>query len=112
MTVNRVSPTISATSFPEGTKRKGNDGHMWRVVADKNQRKRLAKSTTRSRSTSVKKRRDVKGLCKKRLQKKIETNIKEYEMGRYKSRAQAIAVSYAQVNKTFPECRKYYELSK
>jgi hypothetical protein len=110
MVVNRVSPTISATSFPEGTKRKGNDGHMWTVVADKNQRRRWAKSST-SRSRS-KKRRDVKGLCKKRLQKKIETNIKEYEMGRYKSRAQAIAVSYAQVNKTFPECRKYYELSK
>jgi SMC interacting uncharacterized protein involved in chromosome segregation len=108
--VNRVSPTISATSFPEGTRRKGNDGHMWTVVADKNQRRRWAKSATRSRSrsTSVKKRRDVKGLCKKRLQKKIETNIKEYEMGKYQSRAQAIAVSYAQVNKSFPECRKYF----
>jgi hypothetical protein len=69
-------------------------------------RKTTAKKS-RSRSTS-RKRRDIKGLCKKRLQKKIEINVKEYESGRFVSRAQAIAVSYSQINKKFPECRKYY----
>lgn len=42
---NRLSPTSSATSFPIGTRRKGNDGHMWKVVADKNGRVRWAKKS-------------------------------------------------------------------
>jgi len=70
-------------------------------------RSRATSRTSRKRTTS-RKRRDVKGLCKRRLKKKIEKNIKEYEMGKYYSRPQAIAVSYAQVNKEFKECRKYY----
>lgn len=70
--------------------------------------KKRSSTSSRKRSTSSKRRRDVKGLCKRRLQKKIEKNIKEYEAGRYVSRAQAAAVSYSQVNKEFKECRKYY----
>jgi hypothetical protein len=39
--------------------------------------------------------------CKERLSQKIAINMKEG----YKSRAQAIAVAYSQINKMFPHCK-------
>lgn len=47
-----------------------------------------------------------KSLCKQRLSKKISINMKEMKNGRYKSPAQAIAVSYSQVLKEFPHCKR------
>ena len=44
--------------------------------------------------------------CKKKLQKKIKINMAEYKSGRYSSRAQALAVSYAQVKKKYPYCKR------
>jgi hypothetical protein len=46
--------------------------------------------------------------CKKRLSEKIRINMDELEAGRFSSRAQAVAVSYSQVNKKYPSCRKYF----
>ena len=64
---------------------------------------------SKKKSSKKKKRRDVKGLCKKRLQKKIEINMKEYEKDdKFVSREQALAVSYSQVASKYPECRRYY----
>ena len=41
------------------------------------------------------------------LQEKIKKNIKEYKEGKFVSRAQAIAVSYSQVSKANPYCRRH-----
>ena len=46
--------------------------------------------------------------CKNLLKKKVEKNLKEYGKGKYSSRSQAIAVSYAQVKKMSPSCRKVF----
>ena len=61
-------------------------------------------SPNRFKSKSVKK--SKKSLCKQRLSKKISINMKEMKNGRYKSPAQAIAVSYSQVLKEFPRCKR------
>ncbi len=58
------------------------------------------RSPKRSRRLSSKK-------CKDHLQKKIRINMAEYKSGRYSSRAQAVAVSYAQVKKKYPSCKRY-----
>ena len=63
----------------------------------------------RFKSKSVKKSKKCKkskSLCKQRLSKKISINMKEMKNGRYKSPAQAIAVSYSQVLKEFPHCKR------
>lgn len=44
-------------------------------------------------------------VCQKRLQDKIRINMDEYKQGRYKSRKQAIKVSYIQVKKMYPRCK-------
>jgi len=44
--------------------------------------------------------------CKDLVKRKIAINMKEYESGKYVSRAQAIAVSYAQIKKNHPECKE------
>ena len=48
--------------------------------------------------------------CRQYLSKKIAINMKEYKEGVYASPKQAIAVSYSQVKKLYPHCKK--ELSK
>jgi hypothetical protein len=60
----------------------------------------------KKRSKISKKRRKSKSKCKKYLQNKIRINMDEYKTGRYKSRSQAIAVSYSQVLKKHPRCKK------
>lgn len=44
--------------------------------------------------------------CKSRVSSKIRINMREYKKGVYKSRAQAVAVSYSQVLKKYPHCKK------
>lgn len=43
--------------------------------------------------------------CKRELQKKIRINIEEYKTGRWVSPKQAVAVSYSQTRRKFPECK-------
>jgi len=59
--------------------------------------KRRSKSKRKSRS---------KSRCKGYLQSKIRINMNEYKSGRFKSRAQAVAVSYSQVRKKHPACKR------
>jgi hypothetical protein len=47
--------------------------------------------------------------CKNLLKKKIGINLNEYKDGIFKSRKQAIAVSYNQVKKIRPSCKKYFK---
>ena len=34
--LNRPSPSSSATGYPVGHKKNGNDGNMWKIVLNKN----------------------------------------------------------------------------
>ena len=43
--------------------------------------------------------------CKKELSNKIRENMKEYHNGRYVNRKQAIAVSYSQIKRKYPQCK-------
>ena len=43
MTQTRKAPSASATKFSLGTKKKGNDGNMWKIVENKNGTKRWFK---------------------------------------------------------------------
>lgn len=74
-------------------------------MAHKRSRSRSRKS---KRKTSKKRsyKRSSSTRCKNLLKKKIEINIKEYKKGRYVSRAQAVAVSYSQIKKKHPSCRR------
>lgn len=42
--------------------------------------------------------------CYKYLQSKISYNLEEYKKGKYKTSKQAIAISYNQAKKKYPEC--------
>ncbi len=61
------------------------------------------KSSRRRRK--IKSRRS-KSKCRKYLQDKVRINMDEYKKGRYVSRSQAIAVSYSQILKKHPQCKK------
>ncbi len=50
--------------------------------------------------------RKSKSKCRQRLNDKIKINMKEYKLGLFKTRKQAIAVSYAQTLKRYPHCKK------
>jgi hypothetical protein len=71
------------------------------VSRSKSIRKRSPKVTKRSPRRTYK-----RSKCRTYLQDKIRININEYKQGRYKSRNQAIAVSYSQVKKKKPMCKK------
>jgi hypothetical protein len=50
----------------------------------------------------------TKSACNQALRKKIRLNMDEYKKGRYSSRQQALAVSYSQIKKSSPYCRRYF----
>ena len=64
-----------------------------------------------SRKTSKKGKRSSRGKrsCQTKLKNKIRINMAEYKKGRFSSRKQALAVSYAQVKKKSPICKKYFK---
>ena len=62
---------------------------------------RHTKSKSKSKSPS-----STKQFCKNALKQKISINIREK---RWSSPKQAIAVSYSQVKKWYPRCKKYFE---
>jgi len=69
--------------------------------------KRSKSRSKRSRSKSKNRR-----SCQDYLRKKVRKNIDEYKGGRYTSRQQAIAVSYAQTKKKHPSCSRFFRRSK
>ena len=46
--------------------------------------------------------------CKQALKEKIQINMREYNKKRYSSRQQALAVSYSQIGKKHPSCKKHW----
>ena len=69
-------------------------------------KKKYRKKTPRKKikSSSTHHGKKSKKQCKDLLQKKIRINILEFKKGRWKSPKQAVAVSYSQIRKRFPEC--------
>ena len=61
------------------------------------------KKVSRSRGSRKGKK---KSKCQEYLSAKIKKNMGEYKKGRYSSRMQAVAVSYSQVKKAHPNCKK------
>ncbi len=57
-------------------------------------------------------RRSKRKICQEKVASKIAINMKEYKEGRYVSRPQAIAVSYSQVSKKYPDCKPFLQKSK
>jgi hypothetical protein len=51
----------------------------------------------------------TKRSCQTKLKNKIRINMTEYKKGRFSSRQQALAVSYAQVKKKSPGCKRYFK---
>lgn len=93
------------------------------VVENPKTKRKTNRRSSRRRSSTRKtsRRRSRKGpkyssplerRCKMYLQRKIKENIKEYEAGKYVSRAQAIAVSYSQTFKKHPDCDKIFQRRK
>ena len=83
--------------------------------ARKSARKSVHKFVRRSIRRSIRKishrKRESKApykTCKERLSQKIAINMSEG----YKSRAQAIAVAYSQVNKMYPHCKRFLAKNK
>lgn len=50
--------------------------------------------------------------CKSYLKKLISLNMGEYKNGKFKSRSQAIAISYNQAIKRFPRCKQHLSRKK
>ena len=62
---------------------------------------------TSNRSYRTKRSSLTKRSCQTKLKNKIRINMAEYKKGRFSSRQQALAVSYAHVNKT--GCKRYFK---
>ena len=66
----------------------------------------------RAKSNRRRKTRKTKSKCRQRLSDKIKINMKEYKHGLFKTRKQAIAVSYSQTLKRYPRCKKSFSRSR
>ena len=70
----------------------------------------MLKKSNRIRRKSIRRRRSrSKSKCRKYLSKKIAINIDEFKRGLFKSKKQAIAVSYSQVRKKHPACKRIFK---
>ena len=70
-----------------------------------------SRKSHKRKSTRKKGKRSSRGKlsCQSKLKNKIRINMSEYKKGRFSSRKQALAVSYAQVNKKSPGCKRYFK---
>jgi hypothetical protein len=72
----------------------------------------MNKNKTRIKKSKRRTKRKYKSKCRQRLNDKIKINMKEYKQGLFKSRKQAIAVSYSQTRKKYPRCKKSFSKNK
>jgi hypothetical protein len=70
-------------------------------------RSKSKKRSSKSKSNKPKSNK-TKLACRQALSRKIKINMGEYKQGRFSSRKQAIAVSYSQIRKRKPQCKKYF----
>ena len=99
----RKGPDSSASKYSVGTKKKGNDGNMWKIIENKNGTKRWLKITNKhstntkkkSNKDSTKKLSDISLNLLKQLKKKynVTTNgsKKEIAYGLWKVRGRAMS---------------------
>ena len=64
----------------------------------------FGRGKTKRRTTK----RKTKSKCRQYLNDKIKINMKEYKQGLFSNRKQAIAVSYSQITKKYPHCKKTF----
>lgn len=64
----------------------------------------MPRRVSRGRKNSSRRKKKLSKKCSRFLKKKIGINMREYKEGRFKSPSQAIAVSYSQMRKKFPNC--------
>ena len=95
-------------NIPGGGKSKKRKSRKRKSKKRKSKKRKSKKRKSKKRKSVKRKSRKRKsqGKCRKILGRKMGINMKEYESGRYISRAQAAAVSYSQVNKEHPYCRR------
>ena len=72
-------------------------------------KKSYRKTTKRGSRKGAKRPSLTKRSCQTKLKNKIRINMAEYKKGRFSSRQQALAVSYAQVKKKSPGCKRYFK---
>ena len=70
--------------------------------------RRSPRRKTSRRSKRTKRRSATKRSCQTKLKNKIRINMGEYKKGKFSSRQQALAVSYAQVKKKSPGCKRFF----
>ena len=85
-----IKPTLNPNKLPKN-KLSMKNGNLFKVSTYK------GKKTWRKAS-----KKDIK--CNNYLQDKINYNISKYKNGKYKTSKQAIAISYSQTKKKFPDC--------
>ena len=72
-------------------------------------KKSYRKTSKRGSRKGAKRSSLTKRSCQTKLKNKIRINMAEYKKGRFSSRQQALAVSYAQVKKKSPGCKRYFK---
>ena len=70
------------------------------------------KTPKRSPRRKTPKRSVTKRSCQTKLKNKIRINMGEYKKGKFSSRKQALAVSYSQVKKKSPGCKRFFSRRK
>jgi len=71
--------------------------------------RKTSKRRSRKAGKTTKRSSHAKRSCQTKLKNKIRINMSEYKKGRFSSRQQALAVSYAQVKKKSPGCKRYFK---
>ena len=71
--------------------------------------RKTSKRGSRKAGKTSKRSSRAKRSCQTKLKNKIRINMAEYKKGRFSSRQQALAVSYAQVKKKSPGCKRYFK---
>lgn len=83
------------------------DGFMYKKKKSRSTKRKVSK---RNQKKIASKR--LKSRCKNFLKKKIEINMKEYKKGKLRSPSQAIAISYSQLKKKLPSCKRFRSIIK
>ena len=94
--MNKNAPIIPAKKFNMNTIKKGQDKKTEYIVSKKSNDIKYWKKLKQDEKK-----------CLKEFEKKIKINLKEYKNGTYVSNKQALAVTYSQIFKKNPKCKKY-----
>lgn len=94
--MSKNAPIKQAKNFNLNTIKKGQDKKTEYIVSKKINGVKYWKKLSKEEKK-----------CKKDFEEKKNINLAEYKNGKYISNSQAIAVTYSQVFKKEPNCKKY-----